>query len=163
MGVPPLAPRPPSDPDRSTDPGPSPGVDLVGLLPHRPPFRFVDVIDACEPGRAAVGRWRITGDEPWLAGHFPGHPVVPGVLQLEALAQVGAVVALSHPDHAGRLPLFGGVEEVRFRREVRPGDELRLEVEVDRLGGRGGWGRGRATVDGRETCTARLLLVLVDP
>jgi 3-hydroxyacyl-[acyl-carrier-protein] dehydratase len=161
MGVPSPEPPPPDLP-AAVDP-PAPPTDLVGLLPHRPPFRFVDAIEACEPGRSAVGRWRITGAEPWLAGHFPGHPVVPGVLQLEALAQVGAVIALAHPDHAGRLPLFGGVEEVRFRREVRPGDELRLEVEVDRLGGRGGWGRGRATVDGRETCTARLLLVLVDP
>lgn len=135
-------------------------VDLVDLLPHRPPFRFVDAVDACDPGASASARWRITGDEPWLAGHFPGHPVVPGVLQLEALAQAGAVAVLSHPDHAGRLPLFGGVEDVRFRRQVVPGDEVRLDVELDRLGSRGGWGRARASVGGAETCRARLLFVL---
>ena len=71
---------------------------LSALLPHRPPFRFVDAVDSCEPGTDTVGRWHITGDEAWLAGHFPGQPVVPGVLQLEALAQVGAVALLAHPD-----------------------------------------------------------------
>jgi len=133
---------------------------FVALLPHRPPFRFVDVVDACEPGRHAAGRWAITGEETWLAGHFPGEPVVPGVLQLEALAQVGAVALLAHPDYADRLPLFGGVEDVRFRRRVRPGEELLLDVSIDRLSARGGWGRGVATVAGDECCRARLLFVL---
>lgn len=141
----------------------SAGADLVGLLPHRPPFRFVDEVDQCVPGETVTARWRITGDEAWLSGHFPGNPVVPGVLQLEALAQAGAIAVLSHPDHAGRLPLFGGVEDVRFRRQVKPGDEVVLSVEIERLGGRGGWGRGRATVDGEETCRGRLLFVITDP
>lgn len=132
------------------------------MLPHRPPFRFVDAVDRCDPAERVKARWRITGDEEFLTGHFPGNPVVPGVLQLEALAQAGAIAVLSSPEFTGRLPLFGGVEEVRFRRQVKPGDEVELEVEIERLGGRGGWGRGRATVDGDETCSGRLLFVIVD-
>ena len=133
---------------------------FVALLPHRPPFRFVDAVESCEPGAAAVGRWRIRGDESWLAGHFPGRPVVPGVLQLEALAQVGAVALLAHPDYADRLPLFGGVEDVRFRRQVVPGDALTLHVTIAQLSSRGGWGLGVASVEGAETCRGRLLFVI---
>jgi 3-hydroxyacyl-[acyl-carrier-protein] dehydratase len=127
------------------------------VLPHRPPFLFVDSVEALEPGQSAVGRYRVTGEEPFLAGHFPGNPVFPGVLQLEALAQTGGIAVLADPRFAERLPLFGGVEEVRFRRVVKPGDSLRLEVTMERLSSRAGWGRGKATVDDETTCEARLL------
>ncbi len=137
-----------------------PDDDPVSLLPHRPPFRFVDRVLALDPGVSVSASWTITGDEAWLAGHFPGNPVVPGVLLVEALAQAGAIAVLAHPDYVGRLPLFGGVEEVRFRRQVVPGDTVQLHVEIERLGGRGGWGRGRATVDGTEAASGRLLFVI---
>ena len=133
---------------------------LVALLPHRPPFRFVDAVDKHAPGASVEARYLVRGDEAFLAGHFPGNPVFPGVLQLEALAQAGAIALLSDERYAGSLPLFGGVEDVRFRRMVRPGDEIMLSVEIERLSRRGGWGRGVATVAGEECCRARLLFVI---
>jgi len=135
-------------------------TDLVALLPHRPPFRFVDGVDACDPAGTVRAHYLVTGDEPFLAGHFPGNPIFPGVLQLEALAQAGAIALLADPRYAGKLPLFGGVEDVRFRRLVRPGDRLDLSVEIERLSARGGWGRAVATVDGAECCRARLLFAI---
>ena len=137
--------------------------DLVALLPHRPPFRFVDAVDALEPGASVVARYRITGDEVFLAGHFPGNPVFPGVIQLEALAQAGAIGVLSDERYRDTLPLFGGVEKVRWRRIVRPGDELVLSVTLERLSSRGGWGEARATVDGAVTCEARLFFAIAPP
>lgn len=137
-------------------------MNPVDLLPHRPPFRFVDAVDALTPGESVVARYRVTGDEAFLAGHFPGNPVFPGVIQLEALAQAGGITVLADERYAGKLPLFGGVEEVRFRRLVKPGDELRLEVSIEKLSSRAGWGRGRATIDGDVTCEGRLLFVLAN-
>jgi 3-hydroxyacyl-[acyl-carrier-protein] dehydratase len=133
---------------------------LVALLPHRPPFRFVDAVDACAPGVSVEARYRVTGAEPFLAGHFPGDPVFPGVIQLEALAQAGAIAVLADARYAGKLPLFGGVEAVRFRRIVRPGDELALRVDMERLSARGGWGRGVARVGDAECCRGRFLFAM---
>lgn len=132
----------------------------VDLLPHRPPFRFVDAVDTLVPGESVTARYRVTGDEAFLPGHFPGNPVFPGVIQLEALAQAGAIAVLADERFAGKLPLFGGVEKVRFRRIVRPGDELLLEVTVERLSARGGWSQARASVDGATTCEGRLFFAL---
>jgi 3-hydroxyacyl-[acyl-carrier-protein] dehydratase len=139
---------------------PIPPGDPVHLLPHRPPFRFVDTVDELVPGERVHARYRVTGDEAFLTGHFPGNPIFPGVIQLEALAQAGAVALLSDERYAGSLPLFGGVEDVRWRRQVRPGDELVLEVVMDQLSSRGGWGQATATVDGKAACKARLFFVL---
>jgi 3-hydroxyacyl-[acyl-carrier-protein] dehydratase len=130
--------------------------ELLRILPHRPPFLFVDRIEAHEPGRRAVGLKCVAANEQFFAGHFPGRPIMPGVLVLEALAQVGAVAILTLPEFAGRLALFGGVDGVRFRRPVVPGDVLRLEVEIVRRRGPLGVGRGVATVNGVRAAEAEL-------
>ena len=134
--------------------------DLVSLLPHRPPFLFVDAVDECTPGQSVLARYRVRGDEDFLAGHFPGNPILPGVIQLESLAQAGAIAVLADARFQERLPLFGGVEKVRFRRVVRPGEEMLLEVTLKRLSMRGGWGLAKASVGGSPACEARLLFAL---
>jgi 3-hydroxyacyl-[acyl-carrier-protein] dehydratase len=131
-------------------------------LPHRPPFLLLDTMLTIEPGRRATGQWTLRGDEWFFPGHFPGRPVTPGVLLLESLAQCGAVAVLADPRYVGRLPLFGGVEHARFRRQVLPGDVVTLECEMTRLSARGGKGHGIATVDGAVCVEADLLFVLAD-
>ena len=131
-------------------------------IPHRPPFLFIDTLVSIEPGVRASARWTLSGQEWFFPGHFPGRPTTPGVVMLEAIAQVGAVAVLSDARFAGRLPLFGGVENARFRRQVLPGDTLLLECEMTRLSARGGKGHGRASVDGQVAVHADLLFVLAD-
>lgn len=136
--------------------------DPLEVLPHRPPFLFLDEVVRLEPGVGAAGRWRLDGDEDFFAGHFPGRPTLPGVLMLEAVAQLGAYAVLAGGTAVGKLPLFGGVDGVRFRRQVVPGDVLDLEVELGRMSARAGRGHGRASVGGETACEADLLFVLVD-
>ncbi len=134
----------------------------IDILPHRPPFLFVDKLLALEPGQSARGIWHLTGDEWFFPGHFPGRPTLPGVLQTEAIAQLGAVAVLTDERFAGKLPLFGGLDSARFRRQVVPGDVLTLEVELGRMSARAGKGTGRALVNDQVACEASLLFVLVD-
>ena len=132
------------------------------VLPHRPPFLFVSEVTDVEPGVSARGQWALTGEEPFFSGHFPGRPTLPGVLMVESLAQLGGIAVLLDPRYAGKLPLFGGIEKARFRRQVLPGETLELEVSMDRLSARAGRGHGTAAVGGRTACEAELLFVIVD-
>jgi len=135
---------------------------IEAVIPHREPFIFLDSVLELVPGKRVVAEKWLTGDEDVFRGHFPGHPVFPGVLQIEAMAQAGAVAALSAPENQGKLALFAGIEKVRFRRQVRPGDTLRLEVELVRMRGNIGKGEGRASVEGERACDASLIFALTD-
>jgi 3-hydroxyacyl-[acyl-carrier-protein] dehydratase len=134
----------------------------IDVLPHRPPFLFVDKVVSLEPGVSAVATWRLIGDEWFFPGHFPGRPTLPGVLMCEAIAQVGAIAVLTDQRYAGKLPLFGGLDGARFRRQVEPGDELELRVELLRMSARAGKGRGSAVLRGETACECELMFVLVD-
>ena len=132
------------------------------IIPHRPPFLFVDSLTALQPGLSATGLWHLTGHEDFFVGHFPGRPTLPGVLICEAIAQVGACAILSDAKFANKLPLFGGLDGARFRRLVVPGDVLEISVQLGRMSARAGKGAGVAKVNGEIACECELLFVIID-
>ena len=132
------------------------------VLPHRPPFLFIDEVTELVDGESAVGVWNLSGNEWFFPGHFPGRPTLPGVLMCEAIAQLGAYVVLSNQKYVGKLPLFGGLDSARFRKQVGPGDQLRLEVSLGKMSARAGKGSGRALLNGEVACECELFFVLVD-
>ncbi len=137
--------------------------EILSLLPHRYPFLLVDRILEYEPEKRIVGLKNVTINEPFFQGHFPGVPIMPGVLIVECMAQVGGCLLFeSLEDRDEKLVFFMGIEKARFRRPVRPGDQLRVEVVVDRLKSRVGKMSGKAFVDGQLVCDARIMFSLVD-
>jgi 3-hydroxyacyl-[acyl-carrier-protein] dehydratase len=137
-------------------------AEIEAILPHREPFLLIDEVVELEPGARAVARKRVRDDEWYLSGHFPGNPIMPGVLIVEALAQTGAVAALTVEENRGKLVLFGGIDNLRFKRIVRPGDELELVCEVERLRGPVGKGGVRATVAGELAVRGTLTFAVAD-
>jgi 3-hydroxyacyl-[acyl-carrier-protein] dehydratase len=136
--------------------------EIMAIIPHRYPFLLVDRILELEPGVRAIGEKQVTINEPFFQGHFPDHPIMPGVLIVEALAQTGCVAALSLPEYKQKLAFFAGIDGVRFRKPVYPGDTLRLEVQFDRIRRGIGKGKGKATVDGQLVCEGEIMFALID-
>lgn len=132
------------------------------VIRHRYPFLLVDRILELEEGKRAVGIKNITANENFFNGHFPDYPVMPGVLIVEALAQVSAVVMLTKEGNEGRLGLLAGIDKCRFKKQVKPGDQLRLEIEITRLKGPIGKCKGIATVDGELVCEAEITFAFGD-
>ncbi|HEX2220994.1 MAG TPA: 3-hydroxyacyl-ACP dehydratase FabZ [Candidatus Limnocylindria bacterium] len=154
--------RPPTT-DVAGDAGPRlplEAADIMRLIPHRYPFLLVDRVVALEPGRAAVAVKSVTGNEPHFTGHFPGRPIMPGVLMVEALAQAAGIAVLALPEYRGKLALFAGIDDCRFRRTVVPGDQLQLKVTIEKLRGMFGRARGVASVGDDVAVEATLSFII---
>jgi 3-hydroxyacyl-[acyl-carrier-protein] dehydratase len=135
---------------------------IEALLPHRPPFLLLDEVDELEPGVRCVARRTLRDEDFWFAGHFPGNPVMPGVLIVEALAQAATVAAASGGEAQGKIGLFAGIDKVRFKRVVRPGDTMTLEATITAVHGPVGRAAVKATVEGKLACRGELLFAVVD-
>lgn len=133
---------------------------IMDVLPHRQPFLLIDRIIECVPGESAVAVKNVTMNEPFFAGHFPGEPVMPGVLIVEAMAQAGAFSILSMPEYKGKTAYFAGLDNVKFRRKVVPGDILTFNVEIVKLKTSAGIGKGVALVDGAKACEAEFTFMI---
>lgn len=134
--------------------------DIQKIIPHRYPMLLIDRVEELVPGEMAVARRNVTINEEVFNGHFPDNPVLPGALIVESLAQTGAVALLSQPEFKGKTAYFGGIKSAQFRKVVRPGDSLRLEVHLEKVRRNIGTGKGIATVDGKKACTAELTFVI---
>ena len=132
------------------------------LLAHRSPFLFCDEITELEPGVSCTALWHLSGEEAFFSGHFPGQPTLPGVLMVEALAQTAGLAALSDGDFTGKLPLFGGIDKARFRRQVIPGETLILKAQLGRMSRMAGRASGVASVDDEVACEAEMMFVIAD-
>lgn len=135
-------------------------TEIKRIIPHRYPMLLIDRVEELIPGEKAVARRNVTINEELFNGHFPGNSVMPGVLIVEALAQTGAVALLSLPEFKGKTAYFGGIKSAKFRKVVRPGDSLRLEVTLEKIRNNVGLGKAIATVDGKKACTAELTFMI---
>lgn len=133
---------------------------IKAIIPHRDPFLLIDRVEGLQPGVRAIGYKDVTGEEDFFRGHFPEYPVMPGVLIVEAIAQVGAVALLSLEENKGKIAFFAGIDKARFKRQVRPGDTLRIEVEITRSRGAIGFGEGAAYVGDELACSGSLMFAL---
>lgn len=134
--------------------------EIKAIIPHRYPFLLIDRVEEMEAGKKIVAKKNVTVNEPFFQGHFPEEPVMPGVLIIEALAQAGAVALLSLPDYQGKTAYFGALDKAKFRKKVVPGDTLMLEVEITKIKGLAGVGKGIAYVDGKKACEAELTFMI---
>jgi len=149
-----------SETSAALPPLPWEAAQIMRVIPHRYPFLLIDRVLELEPGKRVVAIKNVTANEPQFTGHFPGRPIMPGVLMVEALAQAGAVAVLSLPHNRGKLALFAAIDECRFRRTVLPGDTLRLEISVEKLARLFGRARAVASVDGEVAVEASLSFVI---